>query len=71
MRTSDAECNQIPAARTVQRANSATKFGVECGAARFWFIESATVHCCGTNDADGNPSCGSAGVQRMLHVGLS
>lgn len=70
MRTSDAECNQIPAARTVQRANSATKLGVECGAARFWFIDSATVHRCGTSNSAASPFCGKSRHTAVLHVGF-
>jgi hypothetical protein len=70
MRMSEGNSNENLAARTVQRAKIRDQSGVEYGPARFWFIESATVHCCGTHGLGGNPFCGKADMQRVLHVGL-
>jgi hypothetical protein len=64
MRSSAAKCNQIPPLRTVQRAKFCETLAVECGAARFWFIEFATVHRCGTGNTARNPFCGKADVQQ-------
>jgi hypothetical protein len=51
------------------RKNS-QEFALERAAARFWFIDSATVHRCGTGNAAANPFCGKADTQQMLHVGF-
>jgi hypothetical protein len=70
MRSSAAQCNEISPARTVQRAKISQEFAVEWAAARFWFIDSATVHRCGTGNAASNPFCGKSRHTALLHVGF-
>jgi hypothetical protein len=65
-----AECNQISALRTRATRKNSQEFRVECGAARFWFIDSATVHCCGTSNAAASPFCGKSRHTAVLHVGF-
>jgi hypothetical protein len=70
MRSSDAECNQISPKRTVQRAKFHKNLPLSAASARFWFIDSTTVHRCGTGNAALNPFCGKSRHTAVLHVGF-